>query len=207
MSFSRVAITIAAMFVIGASASAGTSPKLQDPEVAARSQKVQENMRRIDLLMQLMPLIIRKDQFDKILPVYAKIKAEQRKVLEDEDKQLLALEAEVNESLKKARENGVFPKKDLVKKCILLVRALGIRRIMARGELSEMLYKTIDECFDSGQKKVMTSIDWKELDPSADLTGKSDADKMKFFNRVIFLDPLAYDILLDLDKKARASGL
>ncbi len=195
------------MFVIGASASAGTSPKLQDPEIAARSQKVQENMRRIDLLMQLMPLIIRKDQFDKILPVYAKIKAEQRKVLEDEDKQLLALEAEVNESLKKARENGVFPKKDLVKKCILLVRALGFRRIMARGELSEMLYKTIDECFDAGQKKVMTSIDWKELDPTADLTGKSDAEKMKFFIRVIFLDPLAYDILLDLDKKARASGL
>jgi hypothetical protein len=178
----------------------------QDLESAKRSAKVQEDMRRLDLLMQIMPLLIRKEQFDKILPVYAKVRAQQRLVLEDEDKQILALEQEVAEAIKKAKEQNAYPNRELVKRCIRLVQALGLRRRMARTDLVMDFFKVIDETFDAGQKKTMTAIEWKEIEPTAELDGKSDAEKIKFFIRVIFLDPLAYDILIDLDKRARSGG-
>jgi len=201
---------VASLVALSAFAFAGSpslnlgAPSLQDE--AARSAKVQENMRRVDLLRWLMPLVLRKDQFDKILPVFAKIKSEQRKVLEDEDKQFLALEKELEEAIRKAKEENVFPKRDLVTKCIRLVQALGLRRRMARADLTEEMYKVVDSTLDAGQKKAMTAIEWKEIDPTAELEGKPDADKIRFFVRVVLLDPLAYDILIDLDKRARAGG-
>jgi hypothetical protein len=181
-----------------------TARAQSDPATVKRSLELQINMRKIDLLLQIMPLALRREQFDKILPVYAKVRAEQRKVRDSEDAEILKLESEVNAAVVKAQKEGVYPPRELVRRCINVMSALGFRRRMARADLTDTMYKVFMETLDAGQKKVAANaLNWKELDPSYDPEKATENDKIKLFINFFMLDDLSYDILVELDKKVR----
>ncbi|MDX2064688.1 MAG: hypothetical protein SFX74_02990 [Fimbriimonadaceae bacterium] len=181
-----------------------TAAAQSEPATAQRSLELQLKMRKIDLLLQIMPLALRRDQFDKILPVYAKVRAEQRKVRENEDIEILKLEAEVNTAVDKALKDGVYPPRELVRRCINVMSALGFRRRMARVDLTEMMYKVFIDTLDAGQKKVAANaVNWKEMDPSFDAEKATETDKIKLFINFFMLDELSFDVLVELDKKVR----
>jgi len=174
-----------------------------DPDKAKQSQDVQTKMRKVDLLLQLMPLGLRKDQFPPILTEMERIRKKQAEVLAREDDEIIKLEAKLDLALKKANEDGVYPARDLQLECFKLTRALGIVRQMARAELINDLYKVLDTTLDRGQKTVAAkSLDWKQIDPTLKLDEKSQEEQIKFFLKAVFMDPLAYDVLVDLSKRA-----
>ena len=175
-----------------------------DTAKATHSQDVQTKMRKVDLLLQIMPLVLRKDQFGPILAELERIRAKQAEVLSREDDEIIKLEGKLDEALKKANEDGVYPSRDLQLECFKLTRALGIVRNMARVDFASQLYKVVDTVFDKGQKAIAAkSLDWKLMDPSLKLDEKPQEDQIKFYLRLVLLDPLAYDVLVDLSKKAK----
>jgi len=174
-----------------------------DAAKAAHSQEVQTKMRKVDLLLQIMPLVLRKDQFSPILAELERIRKKQSEVLSREDDEIIKLEAKLDEALKKANEDGVYPSRELQLECFKLTRALGTVRNMARTDFASELFKVVDTVFDKGQKAIAAkSLDWKLMDPSLKLDEKPQADQIKFYLKLVLLDPLAYDVLVDLSKKA-----
>jgi hypothetical protein len=193
-------IIVAAMMVSAVPAFAQTV----DTAKAAHSQDVQTKMRKVDLLLQIMPLVLRKDQFPAILAELERIRAKQAEVLSREDDEIIKLEAKLDEALKKANDDGIYPSRDLQLECFKLTRALGTVRNMARTDFASQLYKVVDTVFDKGQKAIAAkSLDWKLFDPSLKLDEKPQEDQIKFYLKLVLLDPLAYDVLVDLSKKAK----
>ena len=181
----------------------GTPATTVPLDKVAQSQEVQLNMRKVDILLHLMPLALKKDQYETLLSELEKVRAKQRLVLETEDDEVIKLGAELETAVKDAIEKGSYPKRELQVRCFKTTRALGIVRQLARGEMADTLYDVVNKIFDAGQKKIAAnSIDWKLLDPTSDLDTKDEPTKIRAYIKAVLMDPLAYDLMILLAKKA-----
>lgn len=191
----------AAVVMIGAAAPAQST---LNSDLAKRSQETQTKIRRVDLLLHIMPLALRKEQYRDLLPVIERARSRMRKVLENEDKKIVEIEAKLDAAIKAANEEGSYPKRDLVHECYALTTTLSKIRLVEREIIAGDTVTELDKILDAGQKKVAAnSLDPKLLDPSFKIEGADDNAKIRFFTRWILLDPLAYEILVDLQKKAQ----
>ncbi|RYG33213.1 hypothetical protein EON81_18740 [bacterium] len=184
----KAALALLAAFAIAAPASA------QSDDVTSRTQAVQRKMRDMDLIIQILPLSLTTEQIDPILSELEKIRAEQKKILENEDKDLLAFETKLDKTLEDAREKGKYPSKDAMAESNNLLRILSGRRSVARSVFIERVYKIVKDKLNDGQLTVMEkSLDPKLIDPTIKLEGRE--EKIRFFVRIVFMDPQAYDVL------------
>jgi hypothetical protein len=175
----------------------------QSEEKAKRSQSVQAKFHQADLLIQILPLVLTKDQINKLLPAIEQVRAKQKKALEFEDDEIIKLEAKINPVIDAAFEKGTYPPRDIQLEIFKITKALAVRRSLIRAELVDSVYAVVDRVFNAGQKKAAAnSLDWKALDPTAVEDPKSDEQKIKFFVRWVLIDPGTYDILLKLVKIA-----
>jgi hypothetical protein len=188
-----LSIGLCLALVTGASAQIGEKEK--------RSQEVQSKIRQVDLMIQILPLVLTKEQIREILPAVEKSRAKQKQILASEDDEIIKLEKKLDEALKAGYESGAYPPRDLQKEVWAVTKALAVRRQIARNEIVEDLYPVIDKVFNAGQKKAAAnSLDWKALDPSAKIDDTKEDQKIKFFIRSVFMDPAAYDVLVKLAK-------
>ncbi|RYG43791.1 hypothetical protein EON79_16285 [bacterium] len=111
-----------------------------------------------------------------------------------EDKELLAFETKLDKTIEEAREKGKYPTKDAMAESYNLLKIFSGRRALARSTFVERVYKVVKSKCDDGQLTVMEkSLEPKLIDPSVKLEGRE--DKIRFFIRVVLLDPQAYDVL------------
>lgn len=168
---------------------------------AEKSDAVLKKVHQVDLLIQILPLSLKKEQFGPILLGLEKARSKQKQIVEMEAKDLEKLDTKLTDAVNKGLDKGEYPPKDLQVEAVKLLRALGIRRQFAVNEITDEFYMATVATFDEGQKKVMAnSLDIASLDPTA--KREKDEDKIKFFMRRILLDPDAYDVLLRLQKIA-----
>lgn len=181
--------------IVGGATAQTTSPS------AEKSDAILRKVHQVDLLIQLLPLSLRKEQYGPILLALEKIRGKQKLIFESEAKELEKLDAKLTDAVNKAFEKGEYPPKEIQVDAIKLLRALSIRRQVAVNEIIEDFYTATQSVFDEGQKKVMAnSLDIALLDPTA--KRDKDEDKVRFFMRRIFLDDSAYDVLVRLQKIA-----
>ncbi|CAN5538323.1 hypothetical protein BH11ARM2_BH11ARM2_32600 [soil metagenome] len=167
----------------------------QDPkDTSARTLAVQQKMRELDLVIQILPLALKAEQIDPILSELEKIRADQKKILELEDQEMLGFETKLDKAIQDARDKGKYPPKDAMAESFNLLHTFQSRRALARATFIERIFKIVKANCDEGQLTVMEkSLEPKLIDP----TFKSDDrdEKIRFFIRVVFLDGMAYDVL------------
>jgi hypothetical protein len=171
-----------------------------DPEMAKESTDILTNMRKVELLDQLLPLALQPSQIQQILPVLERIRDKQRKLIAQEHKDLLDFEktaqAAVDAGLK-----GKLPSEDYVRSIQVFYKANDIRRQVATGENLDMLMPVITKVLDKGQQKVMSnSLTLQFFEPDITPAEATDDQKMRVFCREIILDPLGYDVLVAMSK-------
>jgi len=206
MSVKSLRLCLAATIALGVAAAPvpALAQSSLNPELARRSQETQTKLRKVDLLLHIMPLALRRDQYRDILPVIERARSRMRKVLENEDKKIVELEAKLDAALKAANEEGVYPKRDLVVECYGVTTTLTKIRLVEREIIAGDVVTELNKILDAGQKKVAAnSLEPKLLDPSVKIDEADESAKIRFYARWILLDPLAYDILVDLQKKAQ----
>jgi len=182
--------------VAGASAQAVTSK-------GAQSDDVMLKIRQIDILNQLLPLAIRKEQFNPILTALEKARQKEKQIRELEDADLAKIAPDVTGAVKEGTEKGTVPNHDMQVRVMKILNAMAIRRQVAIGEMIQDFVDATATVFDDGQKKVMqNSLDKAALDPTLKPAEMSDDQKLKFFVKKVFLDTATYDILLKLQKIA-----
>ena len=171
-----------------------------DPNMAKQSTDILTNMRKVELLNQILPLALQQNQIQQILPVLERIRAKQEKLLEQEHKDLIEFqkssEAAVTDGLK-----GKMPDQNYVRTIEAFYKANDIRRQVANGENIDLLLPVLQKYLDKGQLKVMAnSLTLQFFEPDITPAQATDEQKERVFCREILLDPVAYDILVAMSK-------
>lgn len=192
-------LSLLALALLSLSLSAHAGAQV-DPAKAKRSADVMTKIGQLDLLVQLLPLALDKEQLRMLLPVIEKARAKSYKIMDMEADDLAKLDQRVSKAVTDALEKGVYPPQDLQVDIAKLTRAFTIRRQLAGAENVEEVYAAIGKTLNEGQKKAMeNSLDPKLLGVKETLDS---VGKIKFFIREILLDPRSYDLLVKMSKAA-----
>lgn len=194
----RVLIATLCLFSLVGAANA----QLSDA-AAKRSEAIVKRMRQLDLLNHIIPLALTKDQINKILPVIEKCRQKVKQIQSMEADDLKKVEIECDKAYDDGVKKNNVPDVALLKKLNMLMIAFAIRRDVAINENTDDMMAIMKSTLNAGQLKVAAhSLDVKQYDPKAEPSKMSDDEKMKFYIKDVMLDPLAYDVLIQLAKIA-----
>lgn len=170
---------------------------------AERSTAVLYKVRKLEILNQLLPLLLNKDQISELLPVLEKVRAEVRKVEEDEYKRLLELETKLDAAIKEGTEQSKVTGGEILRQIDINLRAMNIVRESIAAENTDALLALTQTSWNAGQRKAAANTLRPSLfDPTLDPTTMDEAAKLRFFIRFVLLDPVTYDALLEMRKFA-----
>lgn len=171
------------------------------PEKAKKSDDILKKARQLDLLNHLLPLVLTKDQINKLLVVVEKSRARVDQIRQMEATDLLKYETKVDDAVSKGVNKDMVPAKALLVELNKLFTAFGIRRSIAAGENADEVLAVFKKELNEGQRKAaMNSHDIKAFDPKIDVSKLTDDDKLKFYIKDVILDPYAYDLLIRMSK-------
>lgn len=178
---------------------------IQDPNMAKKSDQVLLKMRQIDLLNQLIPLALRKEQINAILPSVERARSKVLQINKDEAQTLEKLESKITAAIKKSEEEGVAPPKALLDELATATQGMSDRRSVAIDDNTDLVLKAFNDTCNAGQKAAAAnSLAPQLIDPSLKPDKMTQAEKIRFFVREILLDPQAYEVLVQLEKHAGA---
>lgn len=200
--FISLGLSLSIAGIAMAQSTSETVPPITTPK-AAKSAATMVHVRQVDLLVQLLPLAIKKEQFGPILTGMEKARQKEKQILMLEDDELEKLDYDLAAAVSGGVDKGTYPSKDLQVRAAKIFRAMGIRRQVATNEMIDEVYNPISTTLDAGQLKVMeNSMDPSTFDPNLKKDAMDSKAKIRFFIKQIFLDPLCYDIMLKLQKIA-----
>jgi hypothetical protein len=192
--------------VLALLAVAPLAPAQTNPVDAARikkSEEVMRKLRQVDLLNQILPVAFTKEQFSKILPVIEKCRQLVRTTEQDEAKALAALEAKADQAIKDAVEKGIMPKEDYLLELRVKLAELSTQRQKVRIANTMAVTTIIMEVCNKGQQRAAgNSFNPRLVEPNLKLEELTEERRLQFWIQEVLLDPLAYDLLVQLSRRA-----
>lgn len=173
-------------------------------EKAKRSTEILTKARQMDIMNQLLPLLLTKEQIDKLLPNIEKSRQELRKLESQEYDALIALEPKVDKALKEGYEKGQIVAQTTINQAYATFRRMEAKRLSTGAEFGDKIYEDVNTVLTKGQKKSMAgALTPNMINPTLDPRKMSEEDRIEFFIQTILLDPSCYDVLLKLRKNAK----
>ena len=174
------------------------------PDKAKKSDEILIKMRQIDLLNFMVPLVLTKDQINKLLVVVEKCRAKVEQVRNDEATELLKFDSKVTDAVNKGINKDITPGKTLMIELNNNLTKFAFRRQLTGDENADLVLAVFKKELNEGQRKAaMNAHDIKAFDPRVDVSKLTDDDKLKFFIKDVILDPYAYDLLMRMSKVER----
>lgn len=171
---------------------------------AAKSEAIMAKMRQIDICNQIIPLVLKKDQVNKLLPVVEKARSKVTEAQKKEAEELNKVEGKIDAAIEKAVKDGVPPSKDIMNELSQMTLKWSLNRSQIIQDNTDMVYKAFFEVTDAGQRKAAAnSLAPQLLDPSIKVDKMTEEDKIRFFIQEILLDPQCYPILLRIAKEGK----
>lgn len=170
-------------------------------DAGKRADEILAKVHELDLLNQLLPVLMTKEQMRKILPSVEKAREMVKATEKGEAEQLEKLAAKIDPVLKEAYEKNKVPSQEvLLEYAKTFVKLRVVRRSVIESNTTAVL-EVVQKTLDKGQlAAARNALDPKLIDPSLDKEKMSDEEKMRFWVKVILLDPQTYTILLKLSK-------
>ncbi|QYK56581.1 MAG: hypothetical protein KF733_03655 [Fimbriimonadaceae bacterium] len=188
-----------ALAVLALAGGAFAQPKA-DP--ATQATRILEKVRKLDLLNQIVPVLLKPDQLQKLLTPIEKARQADKQLQAKELEEMKAMEARVDKAIDEANKKDLVPSRELLADLIKLFKKFELRRAAMVQEQTDKVFASVKEVLDEGQRKAATN----SLDPSIGAQGKdlsklTDDDKLRAWVRVVLMDPMTYDILKGLLKE------
>lgn len=172
-------------------------------EQKAKSEATMQKLRQIDILTQVIPLVLDKDQLNKLLPVVEKARSKVQATEKNEASELEKADAKVTAAINSSIDKGTPPPKELLDELAKMTFKWSENRILVIDENTDMVMAKFKEITNKGQQKAaINSLAPQLLDPSLKADKMTDDDKLRFFIQNIFLDPQCYPVLVRLASKA-----
>ncbi len=163
---------------------------------------IQKNIHKLDILNQILPVLMTKDQLKEVILEVEKVRAAAKLVEGEEKKELMALEGRVNKAVKDSIEKGDLPEDKLMTELSDLYKKFVSRRKVQMAKNVAAMYEALKKRLNEGQMKaIANSLNPKIFNPDADLEKMSEMEKTVIWIEYVLLDPVAYEVLLDLSKK------
>jgi hypothetical protein len=168
-----------------------------------KSDQINIKLHEADLLLQLLPLLLTKEQIvNDVLPVVEVARGMQKKQLQIEDEALASLEPIVDAALNDAYTKGAYPSKKMIEEVAKTTKNMSNQRLIVQLKMVSVLTTMLQKTLNIGQKRALiNSFDPKFIDPSAKPESLSEEAKMNFFVKRVFMDSMAYDVLKKLAGK------
>ncbi|HVT11575.1 MAG TPA: hypothetical protein VHE55_04860 [Fimbriimonadaceae bacterium] len=173
----------------------------QTADQGKRSDEIVMRIRQIDLLNQIVPLALKKEQINALLPAIERARARVTQEEKEEAGILQKLDGKLTAAIKKSIEENTPPPKDLSLEIAKTTQDMSDKRALIVDENTEAVLKVFNDTLDAGQKKVAAnSFAASFINPNVKPDEIKESEKINFFIREILLDPQAYDILIQLAK-------
>lgn len=165
------------------------------------ADRIAVKVRKLDLLNQILPVLMTKEQIRKLLPTIEKARQAERDQTAKELDIMKKYEGKLDAAISAALNKKQVTKVEVLHDLRAMVRGISISRMAMVGTYSETVRKKFVEVMNAGQVKAATNaLDPRLVDPNADVSKMSSDQKLKMWVRGILLDPLAYDLLVQLSK-------
>ena len=180
---------------------AGVSAQITTPN-GAKSNQINAKIHEVDMLLQIMPLLLTKEQINgKLLPAIEKNRESFKKELIFEDDELAKMEAMLDEALSGAYNKGSYPPRKITGDVAERTAKLATQRRIFVGVITENMIETVKATLNAGQLKALIgSFDPRFIDPTVKPETITDDRKLRFFVDRVFLDDTTYEILKKLGK-------
>lgn len=166
------------------------------------SSEIMLNIRKLELYNQILPILLTKDQINKILTVLEKHRADSRTYEQEEHKYIVQLKKEVDDALKEAQDDGKVSDPQVVLKAISLFSIFTGRRNDMISKTMRDLSTTMKAELNEGQiSAAVNAFDPRLFNPRLDPEKMTDDDKLNLWITMILLEPLAYDVILEISRK------
>jgi hypothetical protein len=195
----KLLLALSLLFAVFACAAVSSAQPI-DPDMAKQSTDILTNMRKVELLNQILPLVLEKGQINQILPELERIRDKQRKLIVQEHTDLMMFDRESSKAVDSGLQ-GKLPDSEYVREIEAFYKANDIRRQVAMGENLDLLMPVVEKALNKGQLKVMANaLTLSFFEPDITPAEATDELKMRVFAREVLLDPLAYDLLVQMSK-------
>ena len=189
-----LALALLAALPLGASA--------QTSSEAARSDAVMLKVQQLDVLIQIVPLSLTHEEFSPLLTAIEKVRQQQKGMYVQEAKDLAAIDPSLAKMVDDGVGKGVYPPREKQKEIAATMRAMGVRRDLYANQWVEIVFQACKTTLNEGQIKVMEkSLKPELLDPSIKVADMDSDAKVRFFVRKVLLDPVAYDLLVQMSRR------
>ncbi len=166
-----------------------------------KATEIGKKIRQLDLLNQILPVLMTKEQLKAIIPAVQKARNEERVLAQKELKMMAEKEAKVDAAIKEGKSKQLVPSKELVAELSQMYNAFVIARRMMMTSQIEAIRLVMEKNLNKGQiKAAANALNPKIFDPSADLSTITEERKLELWIQNILLDPQAFDILVELSK-------
>jgi hypothetical protein len=177
--------------------------QLASDDQAKRSDEILKKMRQIDLLNQMLPLALSKDQINKLLPSIEKARQRVKDQQKEEFKLMTQYEGKIDAAVKAGIDKGDVPDIALLRELNAVMTTMELRRDAVASENADAVLSEMKKALNAGQLKVAAnSLNPKLFDPSVKVDEMTQDQKILFFVRNIMLDPHSYDLMRQLLKRA-----
>ena len=158
---------------------------------------------KLDLLIKLVPLALQKSQYEGLLTGIENARQIERDIRKKEDADLAALDPIVSEADQNGVEKGVYPPRSIQDEVAKALNEMRSRRLLANVNMIKAVWDQIKAHLNDGQIKAMAGSFADQFVNSNAKPGEITQEvKVRFFINAVFLDPLAYDLLVDMSKHA-----
>lgn len=169
-----------------------------------KSDDIIHKARQLDLLNHLVPLLLTKDQINKLLVVVEKGRAKVDQIKQLEASDMLKYDGKINDAINKGINNDLVPSKDLLNELSRLFNGFHIRRQVAANENADLILEVLRKELNAGQiKAAANSLDIKAYEPNIDEKTLTEEYRLRYYIKDVILDPQAYDLLMKMSKVSK----
>jgi hypothetical protein len=162
---------------------------------AASSTRIQEKVRRVELLNLLLPVLLTKEQITALLPSVLKARKADEDLKKREAAVLRTLEADLDRMIKAGLDSKQVPPLEVVGKVSTAFQAMAITRRSLVDEQVGLVLAEVEKNLDSGQRKAAGGLVPKSAANPTNPEAATDEERLKIWVRSVLLDPLATDML------------
>jgi hypothetical protein len=175
---------------------------VQEPSARDRkSAEILTKIRQVDLLNQLLPVSLSKEQINKLLPVIEKCRQLVRKQEEEEANLLLTLEKEATEAVNRGIEKQDVPDAELLVKFSKAIAEMSAKRQNVITANVIAVTTVFEEVCNKGQiRTAANSLNPRLINPNLKIEELTEEVRLNYWIQEVLLDPRAYDLLVRMAK-------
>lgn len=188
-----------ASLALASAAQQATQPAPQpDPK-----QDINYQIAKLDALNHILPLLLTKDQANKILTALEKVREKERQVRKLEDDQLKPFRERVAKAVEDGEKRKLVPDRQLLADLAKLLGAFDRVRAATAEDNVSLIEETLKSTLNAGQIKTLAkSLDPRFFAPDLKVEEITESERIRIFIRAILLQPATYDLLVELARNS-----